>query len=190
MVTSIPCWSLASPRRSGGNGPGGWPVASHWSISPHSSIWCAELMTCCGGATRGEGGSRTLGSPRHDVPRCGSLLGGGHPRDPWRAAVRRGRTNHGLALTCRVPSTDEESGDTLSVARVDLKTFTGPDLSVTRLAYMCGIQLVTPRSAADACSGRRDELDDCGQRTVTPTTLIATSSQRIEPLPSGRTARL
>ncbi len=48
--------------------------------------------------------------------------------------------------------TDEESGDTLSAARLDLKTFTGPDLSVTRLAYMCGIQLVAPRSAADACS--------------------------------------
>jgi hypothetical protein len=47
--------------------------------------------------------------------------------------------------------TDEESGDTLSVERVDLKTFAVLDLSVTRLAYMCEHPAGDAKAGADAC---------------------------------------
>jgi hypothetical protein len=63
--------------------------------------------------------------------------------------------------------TDEESGDTLSVARVDLKTFRVPDLSATRLAY--GFACVAASSGWRGVGRRRlsrdalDEVDDSAQ---------------------------
>jgi hypothetical protein len=59
-----------------------------------------------------------------------------------RSLAGRGPTGEDEPRACASPpgsvGTDEESGDTLSVARVDLKTFVVPDLSVTRLAYTPG----------------------------------------------------
>ena len=106
-------------------------------------------------------GDRTLGPAPPLLSRANGYPVGEGTQGPWRAAVRRGRTNRGLLLTCRrCDGSGEESDDTLSAKRTDLKAFGVVDCSVTRLAYPhLGV-----RSAMTRLTGEAPQLDRTGKQ--------------------------
>ncbi len=87
------------------------------------------------GRPGGEGGVAHSDPPRHCVPRERISLGEGHPEIlAGRGPVGGGRTAGLCSPAGKCGGSGEESGDTLSARRADLKAFEIVDQSATRLA--------------------------------------------------------
>jgi hypothetical protein len=169
---------------------------------PLSNTWCADSVLpvlsflwgrgLVAGRSGGEGGVAHSDSPRHCVSRVNGYRWAGGTQRSWRAAVRRGRTNYGLTLTCReCGGSGEESGDTLSARRSDLKTLVVLISSATRLAYAQRRvshapwrAVVNAPTASNAGDGESDnDANDNLPTPTLPTSTLPTSTLPRQPCP-------